>query len=149
MHDSSTVDFAYLPKLFEAQWGPSPAVVRVPILPSIYSDDAEDRLERYPSLEAAAGGYQGSEGGEVKIMKPQIESVSGRTAGEMSHFSDVGDGHSSEMSIETLSDLSNILGNNAQKFVEMVKDKDEGTIRKLWAGFLDDVFGAKNQSTKA
>lgn len=147
--DSSTVDFAYLPKLFEAQWGPTPAVVRVPILPSIFSDDAEDRLERYPSLEAAAGGYQSSEGGEVKIMKPQIESVSGQSPAEISHFSDVGDGQSSEMSIDTLSDLSKIMGNNAQKFVDQMKDQDEGTIRKLWAGFLDDVFGSKNQQTKA
>lgn len=123
--------------------------MRVPILPSIYSDDAEDRLERYPSLEAAAGGYQGSEGGELKIMKPQIESVTEKSGAEVSHFSDVGDGHSAEMSVETLSELSNILGSNAQKFVDMVKDKDEGTIRKLWSGFLDDVFGAKNQTKKA
>ena len=118
-------------------------------MPSIFSDDAEERLEKYPSLDAAAGGYQSSEGGEAKLMKPQIETVSNLGSAEMSHLSDVGDGHSSEMSVETLSELSNILGNNAQKFVEMVKDKDEGTIRQIWSGFLDDVFGAKNTSKKA
>lgn len=149
VHDNSTIDFAYLPKLFSEEWGPQPAAIRVPILPSIFSDDAEERLEQYPSLEAAAGGYQGSEGGDVKIMAPQIETAQQKTPSEMSHMSDVGDGHTTEMSVETLSELSNILGTNAQKFVDMVKDKDEGTIRKIWSGFLDDLLGSKNQSTKA
>lgn len=149
VHDSSPVDFAYLPKLFSEEFAVRPAQIRVPILPNILSDDAEERLERFPDLEAAAGGYQGSDGGEFRIMQPQIETASQKTGSEMSHMSDVGDGHTTEMSIDTLSQLSNILGNNAQKFVEMVKDKDEGTIRKLWSGFLDDVFGAKQGSPKA
>lgn len=149
MHDTSTIDFAYLPKLFSEEWGPQPAAIRVPILPSVISDDAEARLDEFPDLAAAAGGYQGSEGGEAKVMMPHIETASLKTGAEMSHMSDVGDGQSHEMSIETLADLSGILGNNAQKFVEMVKDKDESTIRKLWSGFLDDVFGSKSGSTKA
>lgn len=106
-------------------------------------------MERYPSLEAAAGGYQGSEGGEAKIMRPEIETATHKSGAEMSHMSDVGDGHTTEMSIETLSDLSNILGINTSKLVEMVKDKDEGTIRKVWSGFLDDLLGARNKSAKA
>jgi len=148
VHDNSTVDFAYLPKLFSEEWGPQPAALRVPILPNVFSDDAENRLEKFPELEAAAGGYQATDGGAPAIMKPQIETASEKNSGEMSHMSDVGDGHTTEMSIETLSQLSNILGNNAQKFVDMVKDKDESTIRKLWGGFLDDVFGAKHGTTK-
>lgn len=82
-------------------------------------------------------------------MKPQIETAAEKTGAEMSHMSDVGDGHSHEISVETLSELSSILGNNAQKFVDMVKDKDESTIRKIWSGFLDDVFGSKRPGTKA
>lgn len=82
-------------------------------------------------------------------MKPQIVTASEKTAEEMSHMSDVGDGHSHEMSIETLSQLSSIVGKNAQTFVEMAKDKDESTIRKLWSGFLDDVFGSKPSGAKA
>lgn len=143
MNDSSTVDFAYLPHLWEGDFLARPAQVRVPILPSILSDDAEARLERFPDLEAAAGGYQFTEGGAAAIMKPQIETASEKTGAEMSHMSDVGDGHSHEISVETLTQLSSILGKNAQQFVEMVKDKDESTIRKIWSGFLDDVFGAK------
>lgn len=148
-HNDRPVDMAYLPKLFSEEWGPQPAALRVPILPSVVSDDAEDRLEKFPELEAAAGGYQSTEGGAPAIMKPEIETASQKTGGEMSHLSDVGDGQTTEMSVEQLAQLSHVLGNNAQKFVDMVKDKDEGTIRKLWSGFLDDVFGAKQGSTKA
>lgn len=149
VNDSSTIDFAYLPHLWEGEFLTRPAQVRVPILPSILSDDAEARLEEFPSLDAAAGGYQASEGGVAAIMKPEIETATQRTGAEMSHMSDVGDGQSHEMSVQTLSDLSQIVGDSAQKLVEAVKDKDEGTIRKIWNGFLDDVFGAKSSSTKA
>lgn len=114
----------------------------------MFSDDAESRLDKFPELEAAAGAYQATDGGAPAIMQPQIETASEKNGAEMSHMSDVGDGQTTEMSVETLSQLSSILGNNAQKFVDMVKDKDESTIRKLWTGFLDDVFGAKQGSTK-
>lgn len=82
-------------------------------------------------------------------MKPQIETVTEKTGTEMSRMSDVGDGHSHEISVETLSQLSAIVGKNAEKFVEMVKDKDESTMRKLWSGFLDDLLGSKKSGSKA
>lgn len=145
--DSSTIDFAYLPKLFQGEFVPEPAKFRVPVLPNIFSDDAEARLEQYPSLEAAAGGYQGTDGGVAAVMTPQIETAAQTTHANLSHMSDVGDGHTNEMSVETLSQLSDLLGSNAKKFVEMVKDKDESTIRKIWSGFLDDIFGG-SKSTK-
>ncbi|KAK5947248.1 hypothetical protein PMZ80_001397 [Knufia obscura] len=146
---NSTVDFAYLPKLFSEEFGPQPAELRVPIMPNVFSDDAESRLEKFPELSAAAGGYQATDGGSPAIMKPEIETASEKNGAEMSHMSDIGDGQTTEMSVETLAQLSNILGNNAHKFVDMVKDKDESTIRKIWSGFLDDVFGEKQASPKA
>lgn len=112
-------------------------------MPSIFSDDAEARLEGYPDLDAAAGGYQGSDGGAPKLMQPQIETVEEKSPAEMSHMSDIGDGQTHEIPVETLSQLSSIMGDSGKKFVEMVKDKDEGTIRKLWSGFLDDLLGEK------
>ena len=118
-------------------------------MPHVISDDAEDRLEKFPELEAAAGGYQATDGGAPAIMTPEIESVTHKDDAEMSHMSDIGDGQTTEMSIETLAEMSNILGDNAHKVVDMVKDKDEGTIRKLWSGFMDDVFGPKQGSAKA
>lgn len=82
-------------------------------------------------------------------MKPEIATVSETTGTEMSHMSDVGDGHSHEIPVETLAQLSTILGKNAEKFVEMVKDKDESTMRQLWSGFLDDLLGSKRPGPKA
>lgn len=144
-HDSSTIDFAYLPDLFAADFSPKTAVIRVPILPNILSDDAEARLEEYPDLEAAAGGYQGTHGGVAAIMKPQIETASQKTSAEMSHMSDVGDGHTNEMSVDTLTKLTDILGSKGQEFVEAVKGKDESTVRQIWNSLLDDMFGSKKK----
>lgn len=121
---------------------PGPAVIRVPILPTILSDDAEARLEKFPDLEAAAGGYQATEGGTVAIMKPQIETAAGA---EMSHMSDIGDGHSEEMSIETLTKLTDVLGSKGKDLAEAFKSQDKGTIRVLWNSLLDDIFGAQKQ----
>jgi hypothetical protein len=147
--DSSTIDFAYLPKLFEDSWGPSPAAIRVPILPNIQSDQAEAVLEKYPELDAAAGGYQDTQGHHT-IMKPQIFHNGDSESGPVSPMSDVHDGHHpGELSIEMLTALTDTVGKSARQFVDMVKDKDEETIRKIWSGFLDDLFGQKGKGANA
>lgn len=138
--DTSTVDFAYLPKLFEEQWGPEPAAIRVPILPHIDSDDAEAVLEKHPHLDAAAGGYQDTDSGHTQ-MKAEISS---HNADSHSAMSDVHDGHhATEMSVEMLTALTDTVGKSARQFVEDLKDKDENTIRQVWQGFLDDILGKK------
>jgi len=153
VHDTSTIDFAYLPKLFDGSLDPAPAAIRVPILPDINSEAAEAVLERYPELDAAAGGYQGTEGG-LNQMKPQIVSVH-ETLAEGEHveggdkhsaFSDVADGHTNEMSVDQIAELTRTVGNNAKRLMDMVKDKDEASIRKIWSGFLDDVLGPKSKA---
>lgn len=142
--DTSTIDFAFLPKLFEAEWGPQPAQIRVPILPHIDSDDAEAVLEKYPQLDAAAGGYQDTPGHDT-LMKPQISAVNEDSASAMS---DVHDGnHATEMSVEILTALTETVGKSARQFVDQLQDKDETTIRKLWDGLLDDILGPKNRKT--
>ena len=149
MGDTSTIDFAYLPKLFEESWGPSPAAIRVPILPSIQSDHAEAVLEKYPELDAAAGGYQDTRGHET-LMKAQISHTGDAEEMTASAMSDVHDGHHpGELSVEMLTALTDTVGKNAKQFVDMVKDKDEDTIRNLWSGFLDDLFGQKEKGSKA
>jgi len=146
--DSSTIDFAYLPKLFEASFGPEPASIRVPILPDIVSDHAEAVLEKYPELDSAAGGYQDTQGHNT-LLKPQISSVDDNSS-SASAMSDLHDGHhATEMSVEMLAALSETVGKSAQQFVEMVKDKDEATVRKIWTGFLDDLFGSSQKERKA
>ena len=149
MGDTSTIDFAYLPKLFEESWGPEPAQIRVPILPHVESDDAEAVLDQHPHLDAAAGGYQDTPGHE-HIMKPHIVTVDETLADgahvkgltdHLSPMSDVHDGQATEMSVDTLTKLTAIASGSAKQFVDGAKDKDQDTIRKLWDGFLDDLLG--------
>ena len=150
VHDSSTIDFAYLPKLFDGSLDPAPAAIRVPILPHITSDDAEAVLERYPELGAAAGGYQGTQGG-MNQMKAQIVTVHDTLADgdhveggdKHSVMSDVIDGHTNELSVDQIAELTKTVENSARRVVDMVKDKDEASIKKIWAGFLDDILGPK------
>ena len=137
--DTSTIDFAFLPKLFEDVWGPQPAAIRVPILPHVDSDSAEAVLEKYPELDSAAGGYQDTTGHDTQ-MKPTISSIED---GVSSAMSDVHDGHHpTELSIETLTALTETVGKSARQFVDSVKDKNEGEIRRLWNEFLDDFLGS-------
>lgn len=143
MGDTSTIDFAYLPKLFEDSWGAAPAAIRVPILPNVQSEQAEAVLERYPELDAAAGGYQDTQGHDT-LMKAQIFHT-GEEHGAASAMSDVHDGHHpTELSVEMLTALTETVGKSARQFLDQVKDKDEQTIRKIWGGFLDDLFGQQN-----
>lgn len=154
VHDSSTIDFAYLPH-FDSSLDPSATAIRVPILPDVNSDEAEAVLEKYPELDSAAGGYQETQGHDT-VMKPQIVSVHETMAdgahveGLNSHFSpmsDVHDGHGPELSVDSLADLSETVRKSAGKLLENVGDKDEGTIRKLFQSFLDDVFGPGKKTT--
>jgi len=147
--DTSTIDFAYLPKLFEESWGPTTAAIRVPILPHIHSDHAEAVLEKYPELDAAAGGYQDTQGHDT-LMKGEISHVGDVASNTASVMSDVHDGHHpTELSVEMLTALTETVGKSARQLVDNLKDKDEETIRKIWSGFLDDLFGQKGKGTSA
>jgi hypothetical protein len=148
--DTSTIDFAYLPKLFEEAWGPAPAAIRVPILPHVESDHAEAILEKYPELDSAAGGYQDTPGHNA-IMKPQISQMGVLEDGSASAMSDVHDGHHpTELSVEMITALTETVGKSARQFMDNMKDRDEQTIRKIWSGFLDDLFGQqKNKGSSA
>lgn len=148
MHDSSTIDFAYLPKLFETNRN-EPAAIRVPILPDVESDQAEAILEKYPELSSAAGGYQDTPGQDT-VLKAQISTVNGDDDSPASPFSDVHDGHhATEMTVEMLTKLTETVGNSARQLSDLVKDKDEVTVRKIWTGFLDDLFGGPQKGAKA
>ena len=120
----------------------------MPILPDVESDTAEAILEKYPELDSAAGGYQDTPGQDT-VLKPQISTVNGDVDSPASAFSDVHDGHlASEMSVDALTKLTETVGNSARQFVDLVKDKDEATVRKLWTGFLDDLFGPAQKGAK-
>ena len=140
--DTSTIDFAFLPKIFEASWGPQPAEIRVPILPDIDSDFAEAVLEKYPELDAAAGGYQDTEGHSTQ-MKAEISSIDD---GVSSAMSDVHDGHHpTELSVEMLTALTDIVSKSGKKITDLAKDQNPDTLRKVWNGFLDDLLGPSSK----
>ncbi|KAL8243802.1 hypothetical protein R6Q59_010060 [Mikania micrantha] len=141
VHPTSTLDYIHLPKLFEGDFIPEPALIRVPILPHIESDHAEAILEMFPHLEAAAGGYQDTDAGHNQ-MKAQIEPIEG-SSGSVSAMSDVHDGHHpEEMSVETLTQLTDTVNDSARRLAGAMKD--ESAFRKIWQGLLDDVLGSKN-----
>jgi hypothetical protein len=116
----------------------------VPILPHIISDDAEAVLEKYPHLDSAAGGYQDTTGHDTQ-MKAQISAVNYESA---SALSDVHDGHHEvEMSVETLTNLTETVGKSSRQFVDAVlQGEGEGTVRRVWSEFLDDLLGPKKKA---
>lgn len=149
INDSSTIDFAYLPRLFDGSLDPPPAGIRVPILPHIDSVEAQSTLARNPELDAAAGGFQ--ETGSDTVMKAQIVTAQETMAdggayvdldlkSHASPMSEVIDTHDIELGIEHLTQLTETVGKSARKLVDQV---EESTVRKIWRGFLDDVFGEK------
>jgi hypothetical protein len=111
-------------------------------------------LERYPELDAAAGGYQGTEGG-MNQMKAEIITVHDTLAegdhveggDKHSAMSDVVDGHTNELSVDQIAELTNTVGNSARRMMG-IKDKSESTISTIWSGFLDDVLGPKPKATR-
>lgn len=83
-------------------------------------------------------------------MKPQISAVGDALGTPASAMSDLHDGHhDKEMSVDMLTVFTEKAGNSAQQFANMVKDKDEQTIRKVWSGFLDDLLGGPQKGARA
>ena len=139
--DTSTIDFAFLPKLHEDDSVGQPAAIRVPILPHIESDDAEAVLEKYPELDAAAGGYQDT-AGHSTLMKAEIAAIGGEDSA--SAMSDVHDGHHpTELSVDMLTALTDTVGKSARNLMGGMKPSDEGMVKQVWSGLLDDILGPR------
>lgn len=152
VNDTSTIDFAYLPKLFDGSLDPPPPGIRVPILPDVDSTEAQTTLSRNPEIGAAAGGLQDTDSPDV--MKAQIVTVEETMADGGAHveldlnshaspMSEVVDNHAEEIGIEHLTELTQTVGKSARKMVDRV---DESTVSRIWNGFLDDLFGEKKGS---
>lgn len=154
LNDSSTIDFAYLPRLFDRSLDPPQAGIRVPILPHIDSAEAQGTLSRNPGVDAAAGNFQEMDSNNV--MKAQIVTVQETMADGGAHvdldlnsyaspISEVVDNHAVELGIEHLTELTQTVGKSARKLVDQV---EESTLNKIWKGFLDDLFGEKRENGK-
>lgn len=157
LNDSSTIDFAYLPKLFDGSLDPPPRGIRVPILPHMDSTEAQGILARNPELDAAAGGFQepgGNNNSKNKtnsVMKAQIVTAQETMAdggayvdldlgSHASAMSEVVDNHDVELGIDRLTELTETVGKSARKMVDRV---DESGMRPIWKGLMDDIFGEK------
>jgi hypothetical protein len=151
VNDSSTIDFAFLPDM-DSSLEPERTEIRVPILPHIESDDANAILDRH-DIDAEAGGMDGP--GDSAVMKPQILTVTETLAdgahvdldlnGHASAMSDVQDNHGTEMSVDALTELAGTVGKSARKLVDKVPEQP--AIKRVWSGFLDDLFGEKRRLT--
>lgn len=153
VNDSSTIDFAYLPKLFDGSLDPPPRAIQIPILPDVDSSQASSTLTRNPELEAVAGVDLEPGAGETNIMKPTIVTVEETMAdggahvdldlkGHASAMSEVVDNASVELGIDNLTELTETVGKSARK---MVTPQEESVVRQVWNGFLDDVLGPKKK----
>lgn len=79
-------------------------------------------------------------------MKPEIESAGSHDGAQLSSLSDVGDGQSNELGVDTLTKLSSLIEKNAQQITEAVKHREIGTVREIWNSMLDDLLGPKKDS---
>jgi SAP domain len=149
--DSSTIDFAYLPKLFDGSLDPPPASLRVPILPHVNSSEAQSLLSRNPGIDAAAGDFQSPESNDV--MRAQVVTVQETMAGggadvgldlkaHASPMSEAADSHTIELGIEQLTKFAERVMKPAPKTEVPVEESD---FRKVWNGLLDDLFGEKRE----
>jgi hypothetical protein len=120
VHDSSTIDFAYLPD-FDPDSGVAPPTVRVPLLP--------------PSLYPASTKTSYTKEEEEIVMRPEINLISADSThiATPAAFTEVTD----NMMFEG---VSGVFQETTKKVGEEV-----GELKKIWGGLLDDVLGAKSK----
>lgn len=130
-YDTSSIDFAYMPQHTLEEATP-PEIMRIPLLPQNYFP---------PRME------QGLEDAVESVIRPEISLVSANSTHieSPSAMSEVTDNQAIDLDPY---DLTNKVTAAATKTVEdaIGKIKDVGTVRELWGGLLDDLFGSKRGS---
>ena len=127
-HDSSTIDFAYMPQ-FELEEPSHPEILRIPLLPNNYSSPPDDRA----APEAI-----------TPVIRPEISTVSADSThiDSPSAMSEVTDNHAIDLDPYNLT--SKVTAAAAKMTGVPEKElKEPGVIRELWTSILDDVFGSK------
>ncbi|KAL8766599.1 MAG: hypothetical protein Q9209_006664 [Squamulea sp. 1 TL-2023] len=122
--DEPPIDLAYMPQHALEKAAP-PEVLRIPRLPQNDSKTShEDAVE--------------------SVVRPQISLVSanGTHIESPSPMSEVTDNHAVDLDPF---DLTNTVTAAASKITEipMGQIREAGTVRQLWAGLMDDLFGLK------
>ncbi|KAL8658525.1 MAG: hypothetical protein Q9226_000938 [Calogaya cf. arnoldii] len=122
--DDSSIDFAYMPQ-HALEGAALSEVMRIPLLP--YNDSAT-----------------GHEEADESVIRPQISLVSANSTHieSPSAMSEVTDNHAVDLDPF---DLTNKVTAAASKIAEvpMEKIREASTLRQLWTGFVDDIFGSK------
>lgn len=126
VNDSSTIDFAYLPD-FDPDAGVAPPAVRVPLLPEAL----------YP--QSTKTNYTKEE--EDIVMKPEISLASA----DSTHFASPAP--FTEVSDNNAIDFQGVADRLKAKADEVVQETSE--VKRLFNGFLDDIFGAKKGGSAA
>lgn len=129
VHDSSPVDFVYMPRGFEA--APSNQMPRVPILPDAYTH------------------YEPASNPDTPPMKPQIYSLSdmGSDLQGASPMSDVVDNQSLDFDPFNLTQTVKQAAAPGD-LASGQKESVGAAAKELWSGFLDDVLGPKQHSRR-
>lgn len=128
IHDSSTIDFAYMPQ-FELVPQGDAHQLRVPLLPDNY----------YPARRSAA-----HQEAVEPVMRPEISVMSGEDThiASPSAMSEVVDNHAMDLDPFNLTSKVQAAASRIAGF-PVENTKEPGMLRELWNGFLDDWTGAK------
>ncbi|KAL8736365.1 MAG: hypothetical protein Q9181_002442 [Wetmoreana brouardii] len=123
--DASSIDFAYMPQHTLEEAAP-PEISRIPLLPHNFFPPRTSE-----SLQEAV----------ETVVRPEISTVSADSTHieSPSAMSEVTDNHAIELDPYN---LTNKVTAAAAKIAEAPM-KEVGTIRALWGGLLDDLFGSK------
>lgn len=131
--DNSTVDFAFLPTNLDHAIHDSSFNMRVPILPDAYHVGA---VATNPIVAAQP----------TPVMKPEVYSVSGsQDIRAPSPIIEVLE--STSMDVDPAS-LAETVSRAAAKMVEEGK-QEAGSLKGVWKGLVDDVFGPNHKGTLA
>ncbi|KAL8930262.1 MAG: hypothetical protein Q9208_000879 [Pyrenodesmia sp. 3 TL-2023] len=132
-HDTSAIDFAYMPQHTLEEANP-PEVMRIPLLPqNFFPPRAEQGLEE--AVES--------------VIRPEISLVSANSTHieSPSAMSEVTDNHAMDLDPYNLTKTVAVAATRTAEDA-MEKIREAGTVRELWSGLLDDLFGSK-RVTKA
>ncbi|KAL9097345.1 MAG: hypothetical protein Q9165_000772 [Trypethelium subeluteriae] len=124
VNDSSTVDFAYLPR-FESEV--SEAQVQIPLAP--------DSTQVNPDAASFAE--------DAAVHRAEISTSAADIPHNVAHMAEVHDNSAAPIDYHTLAD---VVAGTASKLSSATK---EGTLREVWNGFLDDLLGPKSGGPKA
>ncbi|KAL8720355.1 MAG: hypothetical protein Q9225_002783 [Loekoesia sp. 1 TL-2023] len=130
--DTSSIDFAYMPKHTLEEATP-PEVMRIPLLPHNFLPPRTD---------------QGLEEAVDNVVRPEISTVSANSTHieSPSAMSEVTDNDAIDLDPYDLTNKVMAAATKTAKDTTGQISREAGTVRQLWSGLLDDIFGSRRVS---